>query len=81
MPRRGPLVVIFLFIVLFFSRTIAQWVIDYHWWNEMGQLETWWLMWMYDPLPSIVAALIAFAILFTVHARAMKAARTGLGVS
>ena len=79
MPRRGPLVVIFLFIVLFFSRTIAQWVIDYHWWTEMGQLETWWLMWMYDPLPSIVAALIAFLILFTVHARAMKAAHTGLG--
>ena len=79
MSRRGPFFIIFILVVLFFSRTIAKWVIDYHWWNEMGQLETWWLMWMYDPLPSFVAALIAFIVLFTVHARAMKAARTGLG--
>ncbi len=79
MPRRGPIVLLFLFLLFFFSRTIAGWIIEYHWWGEIGQLDTWFRMWYYDPLPYLIAALITFLVLFTVHARALKSVNTGLG--
>ena len=79
MPRRVPIVLLFLFLIFFFSRSIAGWVIEYHWWKEIGQLETWLRLWTYDPLPYVIAAIVAFLVLFTVHARALKSVKTGLG--
>ncbi len=67
-----------LFLVLLSARWVAGTVIDYHWWQEMGQVETWLQMISYSFLPALAAAFLAFPILWIAHARAMKHAGTGL---
>jgi uncharacterized membrane protein (UPF0182 family) len=47
-------------------------VIDVEWWKELGQLDTWLSMLTYSVAPVIGAMLIAFAILWVTHARALK---------
>jgi uncharacterized membrane protein (UPF0182 family) len=61
------------------ARTAASWVLDYYWWKEMGQLSTWANMLIYGVAPVVGAAIIAFIVFWTAHARALKAAGTGLG--
>ena len=79
MSRRVAPFFLLVFLLFFFSRTIAGWVIDYQWWQEIGQLNTWLRFWLYDPLPYVLAAILVFLVLFTVHARALKSVNTGLG--
>ena len=83
--RRNPqfgiaAVVIALFVLLFFGRTICSWVIDYFWWGEMGQVPTWIRMTSYRYLPGLVAWVIVFAVLWVAHARGMKHAGERLGM-
>lgn len=68
-----------LFLALSFVRKAAGWALEYEWWREMGQFETLVSMILYGVIPSLVAALMAFAVLWVAHARAMKAAGFGLG--
>ncbi|MBI4891507.1 MAG: UPF0182 family protein [Acidobacteria bacterium] len=65
-------------LVLISARWIAGNVIDYHWWREMGQVETWLQMITYSFLPALAAALITYPVLWITHARAMKHAGTSL---
>jgi hypothetical protein len=60
------------------ARTIASYVIDYQWWKEMGQVPTWFSMLLYGMAPALIASLLAFIVLWWVHARALKSAGTGL---
>lgn len=77
--RSGCLVLgIAAFLVLFGSRFVASQFIDYEWWHEMGQVDTWVNTWVYSYLPVALAALLAFAVLWVAHARGMKHAGTGL---
>lgn len=60
-------------LVLFGSaRTIAQTWIDFAWWKEVGQTETWGQMILYGWLPSIGAGLLAFPILWLLYSRASR---------
>ena len=59
-----------LFILIASARTIARTWIDYAWWNEVGQTETWGQMLLYGWLPSIAAGLIVFPILWILYSRA-----------
>lgn len=78
--RGGCLFVIAIAIALLLAaRTLASLVIDYRWWEEMGQLSTWYKLWLYSVLPTAAAALIAFVILWVSHALALKLAGTRLG--
>ncbi len=80
--RRRPVLVVLgigLVLLLLFARTIASYVIEYHWWREMGQVPTWLDMLLYSVGPRVIGVLLAFLILFTAHARALKFAGTGLG--
>ncbi|HWB97133.1 MAG TPA: UPF0182 family protein, partial [Bryobacteraceae bacterium] len=61
------------------ARSIADYVIEYEWWKEMGQVATWLSMLTYSLLPLAIATLAAFAVLWVTHARALKFAGTGLG--
>lgn len=62
-----PLIVIGLFLLLISARTVAATYIDYLWWREIGQIETWWRMWSYGVLPIAGGALLAFVVLYLSH--------------
>jgi len=66
-------------LLLIGARTIASILIDYQWWKELGQVETWLSMYLYSVGPIAAATLVAFVALWWTHARALKFADTGLG--
>ncbi|MFN3323089.1 MAG: UPF0182 family protein [Bryobacteraceae bacterium] len=68
----GAAIVAAVLILLIGMRTIASYVLEYHWWQEMGQLGTWFNMILYGVSPVIAAALLCFVVLWVAHARAMK---------
>src|SRR2546426_10015007 len=78
--RRGARIVLLVVLVLILigARTIAGTVIDYQWWKEIGQVDTWLAMYLYGVGPLTVATLLAFVVLWIAHARGMKFAGTGL---
>ncbi len=80
-PRRQgamTLLIVILLAIFLGARTIGSFVIDYCWWKEMGQVPTWFSMLLYGTAPALVAALVAFVVLWWAHARALKAAGMGL---
>ncbi len=77
--QRIVVAVVVLLALLFFSRSICSFVIDYLWWRELGQAPTWLLMLVYRYAPGLAAWLIVFCVLWVAHARGMKQAGTGLG--
>lgn len=79
-PRRLSLGVILigLFLLLFFARSIASLIIDYAWWQEIGQVDVWFDTWFYAAAPIVGAAVLLFVFFFTVHARGMKSGGAGL---
>ncbi|MGH9718944.1 MAG: UPF0182 family protein, partial [Bryobacteraceae bacterium] len=66
-------------LLLFGSRTIASYTIEYQWWKEMGQLETWFSRLAYGVIPLSAATVLASALLWIAHARGMKFAGESLG--
>ena len=76
-PRqKGPstriTLLIILVVLLFGAGTIAGYVIEYQWWQEMGQVDTWFDMLGYGLAPVVAATLLAFAVLWTAHVRGLK---------
>ena len=67
-----------LIAILIAGRSIAEFIIEYEWWKEMGQVSTWESIILYSFVPQTVAALLAFVVLWLAHARAMKVADTSL---
>jgi uncharacterized protein len=78
LATRITLIVLALLLLLG-ARSIASFTIDYQWWNEMGQLRTWFSLLTYSVAPVVAATLLAFGVLWLAHARALKFAGTGLG--
>ena len=73
------LIVILILVALMSARAVARFLIEYQWWQEMGQLETWYRMLSYNYIPGLAAALLVFALFWIAHARGMKRAGTRLG--
>ena len=71
-------IIVVILLLLIGARTIASVVIDYAWWKELGQVQTWLSMYLYSVGPIAAATLIAFIALWWTHARALKFAGTGL---
>src|ERR1044071_2254064 len=69
---------IILVALLFGAGTIAGYVIEYEWWQEMSQTETWFSMLWYGLAPLAAATVFAFAVLMVAHARAMRFAYASL---
>lgn len=65
-------ILIVLFALLLSARAIASFVVDFQWWRELGQLSTWFSLLTYGIVPLVLATLVAFAVLFTAHARGVK---------
>src|SRR5271169_1363741 len=72
-------ILVLLLLILFGARSVASYTIEIEWWKELGQLSTWWSMLYYGFAPVAAATLLAFAVLWVAHARALKFARTAIG--
>ena len=60
------------FFLIAGSRGIASFVIEYEWWREMGQVETWFSMLLYQIAPALAAGLCAWTAAMWAHARGMS---------
>jgi uncharacterized protein len=66
-------------VILFVAlRWLCSWTIDYQWWQEMGQLHTWYSMLAYSVIPATGATIIAFVIFWIAHSLALKQAHVRL---
>ncbi len=79
--KRSGLIVfaVLLGILLIGSKSIAGYVIEYQWWGEMRQVSTWFDMLLYSFVPRLAALAVAFAVLYTAHARAVRFAGARAG--
>jgi uncharacterized membrane protein (UPF0182 family) len=57
--------------VLWASSTAADYVIEYNWWKEIGQVNTWVGMLWYSIAPAAAGTVIAFIALWVAHARGL----------
>jgi hypothetical protein len=72
-PRtRLQVIVALLFVLLLSSSRIASFIIDYQWWREAGQFETWVSMLLYRIAPAAAGAVLAFAALWLAHGRGLR---------
>ena len=51
--------------------TAANFIIEYNWWKEVAQVNTWVSMLWYSIAPVAVGALVAFIALYVAHARGL----------
>ncbi|HTQ54139.1 MAG TPA: UPF0182 family protein [Bryobacteraceae bacterium] len=72
-------IIVLAVVLLLAARSLASFSIEYQWWRELGQIDTWLAMLAYGFVPLLAATLIAFLVLWIAHARALKFAGTGLG--
>jgi hypothetical protein len=82
-PKRGGrgariTLIVLAIVILLGARSLASFAIEYQWWKELGQLDTWFAMLAYGFVPMLAATLIAFGVLWVAHARALKFAGTGI---
>ena len=70
--------IVILLALLIGARSVASYVIDIEWWKELGQFNTWFNLLTYSLAPVAVATLLAFAVLWIAHARALKFSGAGL---
>src|SRR5258706_5204165 len=70
--------IVVLLLTLLGARTVASTVIDYQWWKELGQVDTWLSLYLYGIGPLAAATILAFGALWAAHARALKFAGTSL---
>ncbi len=59
-------------IILAFAGWGASILIDYSWWKEMGQVNTWLDTYAWQTTPVLVATVIAWIVLLITHARAIR---------
>ncbi|MBZ5724607.1 MAG: UPF0182 family protein [Acidobacteriia bacterium] len=69
---------VILALLLLGARSLASYAIEVAWWKELGQFRTWLSMLYYSVAPVLLATLLAFAVLWLTHARALHFAQTSL---
>ncbi|MGA7236081.1 MAG: UPF0182 family protein, partial [Bryobacteraceae bacterium] len=78
LPRMRIALIVGIILLLIALREVALYAIEVEWWKELGQLETWIGMLTYSVAPLAGATLLAFAVLWFTHARALKFAGSSL---
>ena len=63
--------VIVLTVIVWAIPTAANFIIEYHWWKEVGQIPTWLGMLWYSTAPATLGAIVAFVALYLAHARGL----------
>src|SRR5258708_40245291 len=80
--RRSPvgkvMLAILALVLLFGASSIAGYVIEYQWWKEMVQTETWFDLLGYSLAPVAAAAILAFIAIWSAHSRGLKFAYDSL---
>ena len=80
--RRGApwlrYVIAALVLAFILARISCSYVIEYAWWQEMGQVTTWLSMLAYGTVPTLAAIVIAFLVFWITHARAIRSAGASL---
>ena len=78
--RRSGLILILaaLALLLFFGRSLFSLLIDYKWWGEMGQIETWRRIWLYRYVPDFAQWLLLAVVLWIAHFLGMRYAGASL---
>ncbi len=67
------IVIMFLFgIVAWAASTAANFIIEYNWWKEVGQVDTWVGMLWYSIAPAAAGAVVAFIALWVAHASGLR---------
>lgn len=66
------------FLLLIVARWLASFAIEYQWWSELGQLRTWFDLYLYGFAPVAAATLIAAAALWAAHCLGLRFAETRL---
>src|SRR4051812_48354376 len=73
--------IVTLLVILAGTRSMASYAIEIAWWKELGQFRTWMSMLYYGVAPVALATIVAFAVLWMAHARALKFAGPSLGAN
>jgi uncharacterized protein len=63
-----------LLVLLFGAKTIAWWILDYEWWEEVHQTAAWWQQLYVHTAPMFYATAAGFLLLWLIHARALRSA-------
>src|SRR5260221_7931524 len=67
------IVLSFLFVIIaWVATTAANFVIEYNWWKEVGQVDTWIGMLWYSIAPAAAGAVVAFVALWVAHASGLR---------
>ena len=78
--RRTPIIA--LAVIVFMALLLVRWgaslLIDYEWWNELGQVHTWIDYYSYQTIPVAIGAILAAVVLWWAHLRAVKFSGTHL---
>ncbi len=80
-PKRRPGILfaaILVLILLVASRSIASTLIDYHWWQEIQQIATWWNLLLYGTVPFLLAIALFFALFAAVFVFGMRGSKERL---
>ena len=78
-PRLGLGLLIGLGVLLLLTaRWIAGYTIEYAWWQEMGQVSTWFEMISYGFVPRIIAGVVVFLALWTAYYAGAKPGSLGM---
>jgi uncharacterized membrane protein (UPF0182 family) len=69
---------ILLLILLAGSSFMASTLIDYNWWTEIHQINTWWSLLLYGTVPVILAVVLFFAVFWTAFVYGMRSSKDTL---
>ena len=67
-----------LLLILLTGRSFARLAIEYQWWKELGQLNTWFNLILYGTVPVILAGLLTFLFLWFTHYSGVRFARVSV---
>ena len=62
----------FVFVLWLLIRWGASLLIDYSWWQELGQVKTWVDLYAYSTLPVLAATIVAWIVFLIAHSRGVS---------
>jgi len=65
------LVLVALGVIFWLVPAAANFVIEYNWWKEVAQVDTWFAMLWYSVAPGAIGSVLAFAAFYVAHARGL----------